>query len=243
MTIIDTIEGALQKDDWWKQLVTLIGIPAILSFFAYTYVIGWFLASDIAWFPFFTLSDHARFAVRALPLVAAASIIVLTMYPNWKQYSWLAWLWVIALVLFATWALFTSHITMATIIGLMVWFEISRRLSESFIEPSSIIYLIVNLMVLSIIAGFISASTWMYLPLAHLRTAPLMTVHLKEPLPGDKKVLAGRAMFAGEKLVLFYEHRVGTHLLRLEEIQHIEQCLHGKADDKPDSKHDECPDT
>jgi hypothetical protein len=43
MSLFDIIEKTVQKDDWWKQLVTIIGIPTILSFFAYTYVIGYFL--------------------------------------------------------------------------------------------------------------------------------------------------------------------------------------------------------
>jgi hypothetical protein len=60
----------------------------------------------------------------------------------------------------------------------------------------------------------------------------------------DTKVLAGHAMFAGEKMILFYEHGVGTHLLRLSDIQHIEQCPHGKLFDgkQSDDKHDGCPD-
>jgi hypothetical protein len=70
----------------------------------------------------------------------------------------------------------------------------------------------------------------MYLPLAHLSTAPLMVADLKDSVGGGHKRLQGHVMFAGEKMVLFYEHAVGTHLLRLEDIQSLEQCSHGTSD-------------
>jgi hypothetical protein len=135
MTLMETIEGALRKDDWWRQLVALIGIPAILSFFAYTYVVGYFLASDLAWFPFFTLSDHVLFAIRALPLVVLASIVFLTVYPNWSHYRWLAWPWFIAVALFAVWSVLTSHIVISAILFMMLRLEFSRGRHEFLKNP------------------------------------------------------------------------------------------------------------
>jgi hypothetical protein len=224
------------KEDWWKQLITFIGIPTILGFFAYAYVIGYFLASDIAWFPFFTLSEHASFAIRALPLAAGASIVFLTVYPNWERYRWLplAWSWI--LVAFAGVLLLSNHIAIGIIVALMALLEFVRRRDTAFVQPPELFYWTVNLMVLSIIAGFVSAMTWVIVPVLHLPVTPWMIVELKAPLSNHKdKYLRGHVMFAGETRVLFYENAVGTHLLRFDEIQHIEECLHYRLNDDHDS--------
>jgi hypothetical protein len=230
MTLLS--QGWPLKDGWWKEPITVIGIPTILSFFAYTYVIGYFVASDIAWFPFFTLSEHVLFAIRALPLAAAASIVFLTVYPNWERYGWLPRIWFWVLVAFAVSVLLTNHLIIAVIIGLMAFFEFIRRRDKDFIQPPKILYWAVNLMVLSTIAGFVSATIWMFVPLLHLPSTPWMIIELKNPLAGRKdNTLVGHAMFAGETKVLFYERSVGTHLLRFDDIQHIEECLHFRLTD------------
>jgi hypothetical protein len=36
-------------------------IPILMSAFAFAYVVGYFLAFDLAWFPFFSLSEHIVF--------------------------------------------------------------------------------------------------------------------------------------------------------------------------------------
>jgi hypothetical protein len=46
--------------------------PILASIFAFSYVVGYFYASDISWFPFFSLSEHLVFAIRALPTAIGA---------------------------------------------------------------------------------------------------------------------------------------------------------------------------
>ena len=65
------------EDKWpWSKLepkdLAVVG-PVILSTFAFAYVVGYFYAFDIDWFPFFTLPEHLVFALRALPIAIGAT--------------------------------------------------------------------------------------------------------------------------------------------------------------------------
>ena len=57
-----------------SQLIA--GLPLLASGFAFMYVVGYFLAFDLAWFAFFSLSEHVVFALRALPFC----------YRRWRDY-------------------------------------------------------------------------------------------------------------------------------------------------------------
>ena len=85
------------NQEWLKDAVKGIGVPAALSFFAYAYVIGFFLASDLAWFSFFSLSEHVVFAFRAIPLAVGASVVLVALYPRWRDRSWFPWIWILVL--------------------------------------------------------------------------------------------------------------------------------------------------
>jgi hypothetical protein len=64
-------------EKWWLNNLTVV-VPVTASAFAFAYVVGYFYAFDIAWFPSFSLSDHLVFALRALPVAIGASVGLLT---------------------------------------------------------------------------------------------------------------------------------------------------------------------
>ena len=59
----------------------LQGLPALAPFitasFAFAFNAGYFSAIDIGWFTFFSLTEHAGFALRALPVAISATIILM----------------------------------------------------------------------------------------------------------------------------------------------------------------------
>jgi hypothetical protein len=76
-------------NNWsWKDL-PVVG-PMIGSSFAFAYVVGYFYAFDIAWFPFFSLPEHLVLALRALPMAIAASVVFLiALSPADRRWKWL----------------------------------------------------------------------------------------------------------------------------------------------------------
>jgi hypothetical protein len=218
------------NQEWLKDVVTKgIGVPAALSFFAYAYVIGFFLASDLAWFSFFSLSEHVVFAFRAIPLAVGASVVFVSLYPRWRDRRWFPWVWILVLFSVGVLSFLSNHFVMSIIALLMVILEVERRRDKAIFERNTILYwlyVVVNLMILSMIVGFISAMTWVSDFMFHLPLTPWMIVELKDPIINNQKIIAGHVMFAGESRILFYEPGVGTHLLQSEKIQHIDECRH-----------------
>jgi hypothetical protein len=82
-------------------------IPLIMSGFAFAYVVGYFLAFDLAWFPFFSLSEHIVFAIRALPIAVAGMLVLLIAveFPQWQRRAIWAWIWILVLIVAAAFAL------------------------------------------------------------------------------------------------------------------------------------------
>lgn len=231
------------NQEWsWTDAVKIIGVPTALGFFAYSHVIGYFLATDISWFPFFTLSEHVVFAIRALPLAVGASLIFLIMMqmPELINSRWLAWFWILALVSVAALAFLSNHITMFTIVGLMAFFEGLHRFNTRPMPPADVLYWAywaANLMIVSIISGFLSAMTWVLdpSPLLHLPLTSWTIIELK-PSVLDKTTISGHVMFTGQSTLIFYDPEKGgtTLLLRLEDIRYIKQCRHYRLGDHPD---------
>jgi hypothetical protein len=217
------------NQEWLDDAAKGIGVPAALSFFAYAYVVGFFLASDLAWFSFFTLSEHVVFAFRAIPIAVGASVVLVALYPRWRDRSWFRWIWTSVLFSVGVLSFLSNHFVMAIIVFLVAIVEVERRRDNTFLEKNTMLYwfyVILNLMILSIVAGFVSAMTWVSDFMLHLPLTPWMIVELKDPIIDNQKIISGRVMFAGESRILFYEPGVGTHLLRSEDIQHIDECRH-----------------
>jgi hypothetical protein len=64
-----------RDEDWFQKLVTIV--PMVAPAFAFAFVVGYFFAFDISWFPLFSLSEHIVFAIRALPIAIGASVAFL----------------------------------------------------------------------------------------------------------------------------------------------------------------------
>jgi hypothetical protein len=62
-------------DVTWKEIGK--NIPAVLSIFAISFVIGYFYAFDISWFAVFGIWDHLVFALRSLPVAVGATLFLL----------------------------------------------------------------------------------------------------------------------------------------------------------------------
>jgi hypothetical protein len=61
---------------WLDLLKWTTAVPIAASIFAFAFDIGYFYSIDISWFGFFSLQEHAAFALRALPLALSALIII-----------------------------------------------------------------------------------------------------------------------------------------------------------------------
>jgi len=82
-----------------KDLVTIV--PLVATSFAFAFVVGYFFAFDISWFPFFSLSEHIVFALRALPVaVGAAAFFLIALTHPIESRRWhlaLTLLWIVFL--------------------------------------------------------------------------------------------------------------------------------------------------
>lgn len=237
--------------EWsWNDLTAVV--PIVASSFAFTYVIGYFYAFDIAWFTFFTLSEHVTFALRALPMAIGASVVfMIGMRFSEFEHEWewlkgfrpfLAIVWVIVLIVAALYAGLVKHY-----LGLAISFVavaggayIHHRKPTPYMSFASVLYWAGTLMVGSFIVGFLSGSVWYvrkWFPAGH------STIVLVDPQP--KKVeagqpesgpsgrstsrpasLFGRVVFAGQSGVLFYEVELetGVRLVLWKDIKMIIEC-------------------
>jgi hypothetical protein len=80
-------DQARTEDQEWSAQSLAAVVPILASTFAFAFVVGYFLAFDISWFPFFSLSEHVVFALRALPIAVGASVVFLLAmrYPKIKN--------------------------------------------------------------------------------------------------------------------------------------------------------------
>jgi hypothetical protein len=195
--------------EWsWKDLIPLV--PIVAGAFAFAYVVGYFLAFDIAWFPFFTLSEHVVFALRALPIAAGISfafVIALELARHSSQQGrlkdYLSYSWLGALAVIAGWDVHSNHAGMAlaaVLIGLGVFFyHIKPVIRTPFITA---LFWATNMMVVSVVIGYISGLSWKVSYLRYFAYSRAMAV----PNPTAKgKFMVGHVIFSGAEKMLFYE--------------------------------------
>jgi hypothetical protein len=123
----------------WDKLAAVV--PIATSAFAFSFVVGYFYAFDVAWFPLFTLSEHLVFALRALPIAVGASVGLLialelskTAYENnfSKRVSQVfSVLWTLLLVGAGVWILLSNHFGTALSLWLMAVGTVLYRWRES----------------------------------------------------------------------------------------------------------------
>jgi hypothetical protein len=227
------LREATMNQDW--QLKDLIAVvPLLASAFAFAYVVGYFLAFDIAWFPFFSLSEHVVFAIRALPVAIAALVILLivTEFPHLLKRATRAW--VIFLAFAAVIAVLGNHLGLAAgFVAVAIAANIHNKKSETNMSSATILNLAAQLMMTSIIIGFASGNAWRlysYLPdyLHGFPFARTMHVHLKGDNGTDPH--EGHVIFVGDSRILIYEYKM--HQVQLYQWKDIQE-VHESGPDEP----------
>ena len=224
-----------------SELGTLIPIAA--SAFAFAFVVGYFSAYDLAWFPFFSLSEHLVLALRALPMAIGASVgLLIAMelaqtagadsfvmrHRNRLLYSWIA-----ILVFSGFWILLHNHWGLALtawVIAYGVFHFQGNRGAE--IPFGNVILWIANIMAASVIAGYLIGGTWRVpkiLDWLVLSRAVLVKV---DTGPNKGKPYLGHVISAGAEDVLFYDFEGTTRLLHRKDITEMFECGHENMRDK-----------
>lgn len=152
-------------DQEWssKDLTTVVPIAA--TSFAFAYVVGYFLAFDIFWFPFFSLSEHIVFAIRALPVAIGASVVFLIAltHPRMQNHSKLCGTicWILVLVAAAILAILSAHFALVASFCLVaVGASIYYRSPAPQMSFANILYWAITLTVICLMVGYLSVISW-----------------------------------------------------------------------------------
>lgn len=189
----------------WKDL-PVVG-PVIGSSFAFAYVVGYFYAFDIAWFPFFSLPEHLVLALRALPMAIGASVVFLiALSPAESRWRWVRentlWfviVWIVILATFAALAFVSKHFGLGIsflVIAFGAWIYNSRPAPPS--SSLRVLYWATTLIVSSLICGFSSGSAYR-IP-KNFRYERCVSVET------DSNHWAGHLIAAGALSVLIYDY-------------------------------------
>jgi hypothetical protein len=210
-------------------------IPFLLSGFAFAYVIGYFLAFDLAWLPFFSLSEHVVFALRALPFAVAALVALLFAkeFPHLLGRAivvWICILWVAAVTALMTryFGLFITFVVIA--VATQIYYKQYQKDTDAIAMP----YLVAQLMVLSLIIGYLSGTTLKldgfiddHVPHWFSRS---MHVHLaaeKDDTEGQPH--NGHVVFVGGQRILFYDYAL--HKVQLYQWKDVSEVHESDTED------------
>jgi hypothetical protein len=210
-------------------------IPFLLSGFAFAYVIGYFLAFDLAWLPFFSLSEHIVFALRALPFAVAALVALLFAkeFPRLLGRAILVWicvLWVAAFTALMTryFGLFVTFVVVA--VATRIYYKQYQKDTEAIAMP----YLAAQLMILSLIVGYLSGTTLKldgfiddHVPHWFSRS---MHVHLAtEKDDAEGQPHNGHVVFVGDQRILFYDYAL--HKVQLYQWKDVNEVHESDTED------------
>jgi MFS family permease len=192
---------------------------------AFAFVVGYFFAFDISWFPLFSLSEHIVFAIRALPIAVGASVaflitLALPRFQNHLIYRVVTKLWILSLVAAAILVcLYGSHLGLAITFALVAFGAYLHHRVHGDDDPMSfrsILYWAITLTVACLIVGWFSAWSW--------RLPWLLGFKWGLPAPmfiriNDASLIAGHIVFMGDKNILFYRYGTRTTcVLRREDV-------------------------
>ena len=235
-----TLNDAMEKK--WSFNELTVAVPIATSGFAFAYVVGYFFAFDIAWFPFFSLSEHVVFALRALPIAIGASVglvIALRFSKIEDRWAWLQdkgdlflFVWICILVLAGFIAVVSIHFGLAfSFILIAVGAFVHHRVPVSHkFSPANMLHWTTTLLVLCVMTGFLSGSALKYDALrrflnsiAGYSAAPSMIVGVKPDY--GPKLHTGQVIFVGSSGVLFYDFdQRKVQLYRWGDIIDISEC-------------------
>jgi hypothetical protein len=241
------IMGVAAMEKEWSLNELAVVIPILASGFAFAFVVGYFLAFDIAWFPFFSLSEHVVFALRVLPIAIGASVgLVIALrfskiekyWPRLQGKGYLFFrAWICVLLLAAALAGFSIHFGLASSFLLIAFgaFVHHRVHVSNKSSLANILYWTTTLLVLCLMFGFLSGLVLKFDTLRRFLNsvtrhsitgysiAPSMIVDVK-PDYGPKFYI-GQVIFVGNSGVLFFDSEVRRiHLIRWRDIIDISEC-------------------
>jgi hypothetical protein len=212
----------------WKDLIPVA--PMVAGAFAFAYVVGYFLAFDISWFAFFTLSEHVVFALRALPVAIGISFAFLIVFAltrmsrreRWSK-KYLGYAWITVLVGTAVGIFLYNHAGLAlTLLFIAVSSFVYQKRPDSGNSFVTFLFAATNMMLVSVIVGVLSGAAWR---VPYLQPdSRTMAVKLKN---STGKPIRGHIIFAGNQSVLIYEF--GSGVTRLVPWDHIEEISEGPA--------------
>jgi len=222
-------DQARTEDQEWSAQSLAAVVPILASTFAFAFVVGYFLAFDISWFPFFSLSEHVVFALRALPIAVGASVVFLLAmrYPKIKNRwpylegkgHWFALGWVCILAIAALLALLSAHFALFLSFCLIAaGTYVYYRIPAPHMSFANILYWTITTTVLSLMVGYGSAFSWKLAwradrCLGHhiFLLNPSISIQLREL----SEPVTGQIIFVGNAGVLFYEYKSRTtHLFQ-----------------------------
>jgi hypothetical protein len=209
-----SLDGQEKSMNPLKDMSALTGltavVPVLLSGFAFAYVVGYFLAYDLAWFPFFSLSEHIVFAMRALPIAVAVlvGLLVAAEYPQLLKRATPGWIVVLGLA--AAIALLNRYLALcATFIVIAVATLLHHRKSATN-TSATLPYLAAHMMVMSLIIGYLSANVLKFDSLIDPFLPPMLSramhVHLSTSEGGKSAERLGHVIFVGDARILFYDY-------------------------------------
>jgi hypothetical protein len=222
-------EPSPAADQWsWKDFIPVA--PMVAGAFAFAYVVGYFLSFDIAWFPFFTLSEHVVFALRALPIAIGLSFVFLIAFEvgraaeeGWLKH-WLTYAWITFLLGTAVGIFQYNHAGLALTLVFIAIGGLFYHLNPAIRTPVARFLLsATNMMLVSVIVGVFSGSTWR---LPYLQSDS-RAMGIK--VGANPEYSIGHVIFAGGDNILFYEFETktqsgATHLYRWADVKDIVEC-------------------
>jgi hypothetical protein len=222
---------AMEKE--WSLNELAVVVPIVASGFAFAFVVGYFLAFDIAWFPFFSLSEHVVFALRALPIAIGASVglvIALRFSKIEEHWKWLQgkgylflYVWICVLASAGFIAGLSIHFGLASSFFLIAFGTfVHHRVHVSHkSSPANMLYWTTTLLVLCLMTGFGSGSLLKINRIFDLPFARSMVVKMED----EQTSHVGQVIFVGSKGVLFYEYGIDkVQLFRWEKIKNVSEC-------------------
>jgi hypothetical protein len=220
-------------DNEWSLKDLTVAVPFVASSFAFAFVVGYFYAFDIAWFAFFSFTEHLVFALRALPIAIGGSVgfLVALRFSQvehrwiWLQNKghWLAYGWICGLAIAALLAIIGNHVGLfASFVIVAIGAYIYQNLPSPSPPFATVVFWATNLMVLSFIVGWASGNAWRFerlIPFQH-RTNPIVVES------DGQAPIQGRVIFVGGVGVLIYDRERRTvTLVKNNKITKIFECV------------------
>jgi hypothetical protein len=227
-------------------------VPIVASGFAVAYNVGFFLAYDISWLPFFSLSEHVVFALRALPVAIAASVVFMIGVIEGSVF-WYRALWIGVLVIAMLKALVDAHFGLSLVFLYLACRAIRHHVIPLKNQCVNILYCGASVMLLSLVVGYLSGISGSLIweieknlgllnhPRLQLLIAPSMCFDLTPPpntVVSKSGPKVGRVIFVGSNGVLFHEYgsfsaesdrfaelfRPKARLFKKNDIQNVRTC-------------------